>query len=808
MFADMMMHPRMNRCFTVFIIFLFSFNAFADVVPKAYETVRLTGVVKIDGILNDEGWKNVPVADGFIQLEPTEGASTAQRTEVRLAYDNTAIYVSAMMYDSSPDSILHELGLRDESDMLNADYFKAAFDTYNNRQDGYVFQVSASGVQSDLKQSDPTYDGVWQSAVHLGTDGWSLEMKIPYSALRFPKKEEQIWAVQFARFMRRNREYDQWTLTPRKSNNRILYWGTLTGINHIEEPLRLSVTPYISLYGEKAPQFDDNDNTKLIKYEKTTSYSGGADLKYGIDQRFTLDMTLLPDFSQVQSDNKVKNLSAFETVFNENRPFFKEGIDLFSKGNLFYSRRIKSDHLKNAVKISGRTDKGLGIGFFNAVNSRVYFTQEDGSSALFSPLTNSNIIVFDQHLPHNCEVFLINTNVMREGNARDANVTTGQATYETKSHYYRVTAGYSLSQVFTNDLLDDNTYKKNNSKGTLYSLNLDKVTGTFQGGAYYEVADKNYDKNDLGRNFYRDYISSGFYLNFNQNNPFWKVFKYGQAGVNFNHNLRQSDGVFTSMDLSGFIFGLFKNNYSININIGGTPLKGRDYYEPRIAERFYAVPHSFFGAVNASTNYNSALAFDFGGRFNSQSSIGNYSHGYYINPIIRLSDKLSVRMTHYWDEYINDRGFANFDENSNSIFGRRNIVTVENTVTIRYLFKNDMALSVTSRHYWSRGHYTKYYNLLDNGSLMENDTYTGNNNFNTNFFNVDLSYSWQFSPGSSFIITYKNQMVRDPYPCATNELGYDYRHNLDLALNHPQTNSLSLKILYYLDYQYFKKKGV
>ncbi len=791
----------------LFFLFIFSVQLYAGVTPKTYTTQRLQIAIKIDGILDDEAWKNIPLADGFVQLDPVEGESTSQRTEVRLAYDNTAIYVGAMMYDTSPDSILHELGLRDESDNLNADYFKAAFDTYNNRQDGYVFQVSASGVQSDLKQTDNTYDGVWESAVHIGKDGWSVEIKIPYSAIRFPKKTEQTWALQFARLIRRNREYDQWTLTPKKSNNRILYWGTLNGISNIEEPLRLSITPYLSLYGERAPHFDESDNTKLLDYQNTSSYSGGADLKYGIDERFTLDMTLLPDFSQVQSDNKVKNLSAFETVYNENRPFFKEAVDLFSKGNLFYSRRIKSDHLKNAIKISGRTDKGLGIGFFNAINSAVYFTEEDGTKDLISPLTNSNIIVFDQNLPHNSDVFFINTNVMREGSARDANVTSGQASYETKNHYLRFTGGYSLSQVFTNDVQENGSILKNTSQGNLYSLNIDKVSGDILGGVYYEVADQRYDKNDIGRNFYRDYVSDGLYMNYNKNNPFWKIFKYGQAGLNVNHNLRQRNGAFTSMDISAFIFGLFTNNYTVNLSIGGNPLKGKDYYEPRIPGRYYTTPKAIYGSLNASTNYNKAIAFDYGGRFTNISSINNHSIGYYINPIIRLSDKWSLKITHYWDEYINDRGFANYDENFNSIFGRRNIVTIENTLTSRYLFKNDMAVSMTVRHYWSRGCYKQYYDLLENGSLALNDTYAGDNNFNTNFFNVDLVYSWQFSPGSSFLITYKNQIVRDPYPVKPEELDYGYNRNLDLAFKYAETNSISLKVLYYLDYQYFKKKN-
>ena len=148
-----------------------------------------------------------------------------------------------MMYDNAPDSILHELGLRDECESLNADRFRFAIDTYNLRQDGYVFDVSVSNVQSDLKDSDPTFDAVWESATQITKDGWSVEMKIPYSALRFPKKDTQQWGLQCARVIRRNREYDQWTLTPKAAQNRILYWGTMNGISNIESPLRLSLTP-------------------------------------------------------------------------------------------------------------------------------------------------------------------------------------------------------------------------------------------------------------------------------------------------------------------------------------------------------------------------------------------------------------------------------------------------------------------------------------------------------------------------------------------------------------------------------------
>jgi hypothetical protein len=818
------------------IVLLFTLTAaytFADVVPKTYMTARLSGSIKIDGLLNDEGWKNIPVADNFIMLDPQEGNPVTQRTEVRIAYDNTAVYVSAMMYDTAPDSILHELGLRDEGENLNADRFRFAIDTYNNRQDGYVFDVSVSNVQSDLRDSDPTFDAVWESATHRGPDGWSAEMRIPYSAIRFPKKEIQQWALQCARVIRRNREYDQWTLTPKAAQNRILYWGTMNGISDIESPLRLSLTPYLTLYGEQSPAIDAGNKTV---YEKSTSYSFGADLKYGIDDRFTLDMTLLPDFSQVQSDNKVKNLTAFETVYDEKRPFFKEGVELFAKGNLFYSRRIGRTpglfydvpyllnagevidenpdkvRLLNGVKVSGRTDKGLGVGLLNAVTAEMNAVVKDpeGNKREIEtePLTNYNIIVLDQNLPHNSDVFLVNTNVMRAGSARDANVTAAQGKYEMKNHLFRFTGFYSMSRTYNHVYDTENNLVKEDKVGNQYSFAIDKVKGAWNYGVSHESADKNYDKNDLGRNFYRDFVTDIAYAYFNANNPFWKVFKYGQGGFNFTRSQRLAKGDQTSIDINVWEFLLFNNNYSLNTTIGMNPVKGRDYYEPRTEGRFYQTPViNHYISLNASTNYNRTLAFDFGGRSSTANEINYFSYGYYIVPIIRFSDKWNMKLSVYWDKYENDRGWVNTLSPDEIIFGQRTIQTIENTLTSRYLFKNDMALSVTARHYWSKGQYSHFFLLNNDGTLTGNDAYAGDYDFNTNFFNVDVSYSWQFAPGSSFILTYKNEIYRDPYPVTRQEFGYHYDNDLRHTLDSPQTNSISLKVLYYLDYSYLKRKA-
>lgn len=218
--------------------------------------------------------------------------------------------------------------------------------------------------------------------------------------------------------MRRTRELTQWSKTPSQANNSKLYWGTLEGITDVDAPLRLSFTPYLSSYLENTPVINSDGNTS---YSNSFSYNVGADVKYGIDERFTLDMTLFPDFGQVQSDNKIKNLSYREVTYDENRPFFKESVELFDKNSLFYSRRIgkipsgffsiegelkegesitdnpSKVKLLHALKLSGRTDDGMGIGLFNAITDNTYATIEDAKGnkrrVLTEPLTNFSVMV-------------------------------------------------------------------------------------------------------------------------------------------------------------------------------------------------------------------------------------------------------------------------------------------------------------------------------------------------------------------------------------------------------------------------------
>ena len=216
----------------------------ARIVRKEYITSFAKSTPKIDGELNDEAWKDVPVLSDFTVAYPIFNTSASQKTEVKLIYDHNAIYISAKLFDTSPDSIAKQLGARDNE--LNADNFRLVFDTYNTQQDAFEFSVTASGVQMDSRFSDGNYSAVWDSKTKINPDGWTVEISIPYSALRFPNSNKHVWGFQVTRNIIRNGEFTQWSLIPQGVPNPLQYWGLLKGLNDVKSPIRLSLTPFIT----------------------------------------------------------------------------------------------------------------------------------------------------------------------------------------------------------------------------------------------------------------------------------------------------------------------------------------------------------------------------------------------------------------------------------------------------------------------------------------------------------------------------------------------------------------------------------
>jgi hypothetical protein len=343
-----------------------------------------TGEIVVDGRLDEAAWQRAPVATGFRQFEPSEGATATQPTMVRVLYGPGSLFVGATMGDADPEGIEAALGRRDEFN--RADWFLMSVDAYLDRRNAYVFGVNAAGVQYDATQSDdggfggpggpgggglfgtdPSWDAIWASEVRTTADGWVVEMEIPYSMLRFPRAESQTWGIQFSRHIPRLGEQSEWPLVPRaERSNKVALFATLTGISGIEPRRNVQILPYSVARLQTRESLTDPGTT-----DGDGEVDVGGDLKVGLGPNITLDVTLNPDFGQVESDPAVLNLTAFETVFEERRPFFVEGSQIYEfrvgPGELLYSRRIGgAEPLIGAAKISGRTGGGLSFGVMAA----------------------------------------------------------------------------------------------------------------------------------------------------------------------------------------------------------------------------------------------------------------------------------------------------------------------------------------------------------------------------------------------------------------------------------------------------------
>ncbi|MDH3322352.1 MAG: carbohydrate binding family 9 domain-containing protein, partial [Flavobacteriaceae bacterium] len=318
---------------SLLFIFLFTINIYGQDPPKELQAVRVTQAPKIDGKLDDLVWQNAPVARDFVMFRPGNGDPEPedQKTEVKVIYNNSGIYIGARMYDPEPDKILRQLTERDN--MGTTDFFGIGINPNNDGQNEFEFFVTAAGVQLDAQVSpsngeDFSWSEVWFSKISYDDKGWNVEIKIPYSALRFSNEKNQIWGINFHRRIERKREQYTWNFVDKTKGQLSQYAGILTGISDITPPTRLSFSPFSSVLIGNYDGVTDTD------------FAIGMDVKYGITDNFTLITTLIPDFSQVGFDNVTLNLGPFEQRFDEQRQFFIEGADLLNKGNLFFSRRI------------------------------------------------------------------------------------------------------------------------------------------------------------------------------------------------------------------------------------------------------------------------------------------------------------------------------------------------------------------------------------------------------------------------------------------------------------------------------------
>ena len=765
----------------------------------------------VDGVLEPEVWHMVAPATNFIQFDPINGKPSKQKTEVYLLYDNDAVYIGAQLYDTAPDSILTQLGDRDSGEN-NSDMFGVFLDTYNDRQNAFAFMVSAAGVQTDIKiaqnREDKNWDAVWASSVKRNSEGWAVEIRIPYGAIRFPKAEVQNWGINYMRIIRRTREKSFWNHVDNSVAGFVNQGGRAIGIESIKSPVRLQFTPYVSSYLNHYPSNIEG------KSNLSRSINGGMDVKYGINDAFTLDVTLIPDFGQTQSDNQVQNLTPFEIKFSENRQFFTEGTELFNKSGLFYSRRIGGEpllyrnvsryylqkgetltenpdvsSLVNAAKVSGRTRKGLGIGIFNALTRNTFAKakNEEGEvrEILTDPMTNYSVLVLDQTLRNNSYVTFTNTNVTRSQDFYDANVSGIQLRFADRTNTYAVRASGNLSQLYGKFADEEVTF------GHQYMVMLAKISGNLKYSLHHNVESDKYDINDLGYLRNNNEVSTSANVSYNFYKPIWKFLNWNNR-LSLNHNMLYAPREFISMGFGGGHSVKFRSFTTAYLNWSARPDDSYDYFEARSFPQVFVKPPSFDVNSGISTDYRKRLAFD--------ASLGHWSSERYnqsnwwgsLSPRFRVSDKLLLVNGNNYSIEKHNIGLAKRSEGS-IIFGDRDLNVLTTTLNGTYIFNNKTGLSLNMRHYWFRAEYNSFYKLTEDGLLQP--TAANVNDINTNIFNVDLVYTWRFAPGSELRVVWKNAIQE-----RSNTITTDYLDNLSRTMQAPQNNNFSVKLLYFIDY--------
>lgn len=777
---------------------------------KSVEVLPISTPLTIDGILDEPVYSQVKPAKDFVQLQPYNGKPSLQPSEVYFFYDQTAIYVGAMLYDSAPDSIFNYLTQRDNIGM--SDYFGVYIDPYNQGQLAYGFFITPAGVQVDIKavksdgdNEDSNWNAVWESKTRITDKGWVVEMRIPFSALRFSEKTGKTWGMNMFRNIRRYNSNNSWNMVDRNVSGFIHQQGQLTGIKDIKPPVRLSFSPYLATYLESksGSTFD-------------FLYKGGLDLKYGINESFTLDMMLIPDFGQIQSDDKKLNLSPYELYYSEKRQFFTEGTELFQRGNIFYSRRIgagpkfsvynsvgnneiidynpNETQLVNATKVSGRTNDGWGLGILNAMSLPSYAILKDTLSGnkrnvLVQPFTNYNVTVIDKSLKNNSYISLINSNVSMFGNPFRANVTATEFQLRDKSKTYALIGKGGISSR------GDSIYET----GYYTYLGLQKNKGKLQYGISQNLYSDKYNPNDMGYLQRNNQLLTESYIYYQVLEPFWIIREFN--GYIFWDYLRTYNPNTIYGNQTGYNANvIFKNNYNINVN-GGYSTDLYDYYETRVMGRFYTNPQNYWYNFNLNTDNRKNLNFYFHyghTKHPSTDQVANYGD---LQGSLRLGQRFQIDYALSFNNTINGVGFVDKNSaNDSIIFAKRNVNILENILSTSYVLNNKTSISLRVRHNWAGDRNKIYYLLQHDGSLQDYPTYNKNMDQNYNAFTVDMIFRWNFAPGSELVIAWKNAAY------AIQDVVVDnYWTNLrDTWLN--QSNSLSMKVLYYIDYNNLKKK--
>lgn len=593
--------------------------------PRTLTARSLDGEIAVDGRLDENGWRGANWTSDFVQLEPVEGGSPSSRTEVAFLFTEDALYVGARMSSSSPGEINALVTRRDVES--NAEQLVVSLDTYLNRRTAYTFGITAGGARIDYflqgdsrGNADYSFDPVWSAASRVGAEGWTAEMRIPFSQLRFNDVERQTWGINVNRRIPSSNEDVYWVMVPRDASGWASRFGALEGITNIRPTRRLELMPYVAAGGVAV---GDRDPANPFVSAFDQSGRVGMDAKVGLGSNLTLDVTVNPDFGQVEADPAEVNLTAFETFFSERRPFFAEGADLLS-GSLFYSRRIgtrprgsasadfvdqpDATTILGAAKLSGRLAGGLSLAALGAATQAEYAETYDIGTAEFGrtrvePFATYAAVAARQEFGSQGSVIgaratavnrsldptdplserlnsaayagEVNWNIRIDGGAY---VVDGGLGFTSVSGTEERIARLQRSPVHYFQRPDADYVSYDPSRTRMTGVNADiylgKNSGKWTGGSYVGLESPGLDPNDLGRLGRADEVAWFAEIGYRETTPGPRFHRYSFRLSSFNSwNLGgqlNTTGADASVNLT------WKNYWRTELSVGYNPTTGSD----------------------------------------------------------------------------------------------------------------------------------------------------------------------------------------------------------------------------------------
>lgn len=759
------------RFFLFFTFIILSKQINASNIPatkRVFKTDKSTvEAPTIDGLLNEDAWKQVSWQDGFLQHVPNEGAKASKITKVSITYDHDNIYVGIVCLDK-PENIRKIFTRRDD---IEGDAVGIAFDSYFNKRTAFEFILTAAGQKIDIINSgdgeeDRNWNANWDGATAISDSGWSAEFKIPFSQLRYSDKNEHTWGLHIWRYIDKNKEIDHWNLIPVNAPQGVHNYGMLQGIHDIRKSRQAEFLPYVST---KLERNGENENPYIKNYKVVPN--AGIDAKLGISSNYTLDLTVNPDFGQVEADPSELNLTAYETFYQEKRPFFLEGQDIFDfqyEGNhLFYSRRIgaapgyspdsdtnnsdeyyespQSTKILASGKLSGRSSNGLSVGFIQTITGNEFGENyivpknpvpgQDTFSVnkiLAEPLTSyfasrikkqsedANTIIGGSF---NSVIRKHNNEELQDVMIRSAH-TAGldfQQFFFNKNYFLQAFGMVSHIEGSEKAILQKqeshiHRFQRSDAEHLSLDPNKTSLTGTSgfirfrkQGGKLNFGGSSGFwspqlNINDIGFMLETDYIEHEVFIKYRNNEP-KKILRSYNAMI-YTSNRWTFGNEHTRSNLYGFFNADFTNLWEFEISWEQV----FPALDTRVLRGGPALYQEGYQGGNIGIETNSSKRFYLEGYLSYYFNIGNESYlkGYGSeinwNPINKL--KLSLDLVYQKNNFAYEFFDAELSDRNIYMIGRLNQQTLSTTLRLEYFIKPEISFQYYGNPYFSAVNYT------------------------------------------------------------------------------------------------------